>query len=94
MSAFGAFSQSMVVSTLYTNLGDEAIMHGLNETGVSLVVTSHELLPKFKRILASTPTVKNIVYMENPIKTTSTEGRIYPLVLLLFITCVKATRRE
>ena len=34
MSAFGAFSQSIVVSTLYTNLGDEAIIHGLNETEV------------------------------------------------------------
>merc|ERR1719290_957252 len=53
MSAFGAFSQSIVVSTLYTNLGDDAIVHGLNETEVSLVVTSHELLPKFKSMLPS-----------------------------------------
>merc|ERR1719167_1338638 len=67
MSAFGAFSQSITVSTLYTNLGDEAIIHGLNETGVSLVVTSHELLPKFKSMLAQCPKIKTIVVMEDQI---------------------------
>jgi long-chain acyl-CoA synthetase len=34
MSAFGAFSQSIYVATLYTNLGDDAIVHGINETEV------------------------------------------------------------
>ena len=28
------FFQSLHVSTLYTNLGDEAIIHGINETEV------------------------------------------------------------
>jgi long-subunit acyl-CoA synthetase (AMP-forming) len=37
MSAMGAFSQSIYVATLYTNLGDEAIIHGLNETEVRQV---------------------------------------------------------
>ena len=94
ISAQACFKQGLPLVTLYTNLGDDAVIHGINEAEVETVITSHELLPKFKRILASTPTVKNIVYMENPIKTTSTEGRIYPLVLLLLITSVKATRRE
>ncbi len=34
MSALGAFSQSIIVSTVYTKLGDEAVMHALNETEV------------------------------------------------------------
>ena len=34
MSALGAFSQSVYVATLYTNLGDDAIVHGINETEV------------------------------------------------------------
>lgn len=38
MAAQGAFSQSLYVATLYTNLGDEAIVHGLNETEVRQVV--------------------------------------------------------
>lgn len=74
MAAFGAFSQSIVVSTLYTNLGDDAIIHGLNETEVSLVVTSHELLPKFKTMLHQCPKIKTIVVMEDQIFTTDMSG--------------------
>lgn len=39
---------SCVVVTLYSTLGDEAVTHGINECEVSFVVTSFELLPKFK----------------------------------------------
>jgi len=65
MSALGAFSQSIYVATLYTNLGDEAIVLGLNETEVSLVVTSHELLPKFRHMLQQCPKITHIIYMED-----------------------------
>jgi len=74
MAAQGAFSQSMVVSTLYTNLGDEAIMHGLNETEVSLVVTSHELLPKFRTMLEHCPSIKTLVVMEDQLFAADTSG--------------------
>jgi len=74
LSAYGAFSQSMVVSTLYTNLGDDAIAHGLNETEVSLVVTSHELLPKFKSLLASCPKITTLVVMEDQLFQTDVSG--------------------
>ena len=62
--------------TLYTNLGEDATVHGINEAEVETVITSHELLPKFKRILHKTPTVKNVIFFENPIKTTVTHGKI------------------
>ena len=68
------FKQSFPVVTLYTNLGEDAAVHGINEAEVETVITSHELLPKFKKILQKTPSVKNIVYFENPIRTTDTEG--------------------
>ena len=74
MSAFGAFAQSITVSTLYTNLGDDAIIHGLNETGVSLVVTSHELLPKFRKMLDHCPAVSTIVVMEDQLFPTTPLG--------------------
>ena len=35
LSAIAAFSQNMIVTTLYTNLGEEAICHGILETEVS-----------------------------------------------------------
>jgi len=74
MSAFGAFSQSMYVSTLYTNLGDDAIIHGLNETEVSLVVTSHELMPKFRTLLPACPNITTVVIMEDQLAKTELIG--------------------
>jgi len=74
MSAFGAFSQSMFVSTLYTNLGDEAIIHGLNETEVNLVITSHDLMPKFRTILNNCPNITTVIYMEDQLFPTDTVG--------------------
>ena len=75
LSAQACFKQSFHVVTLYTNLGEDAVIHGINETQAETVITSHELLPKFKKILPSTSSVKNIVYFENPIKKTPTDGK-------------------
>eukprot|EP00092_Neocalanus_flemingeri_P029333 GFUD01031845.1.p1 GENE.GFUD01031845.1~~GFUD01031845.1.p1 ORF type:complete len:722 (+),score=229.22 GFUD01031845.1:206-2371(+) len=75
VAAQASFKQSFPVVTIYTNLGEEAVVHGLAETKAEVVITSHELLPKFKKILAGNKdSVKIIVYMENPIKRTIVEG--------------------
>ena len=34
VSCLGAFSRNVAVSTVYTNLGDEAVIHAMNETEV------------------------------------------------------------
>jgi len=73
MSALGAFSQSIIVSTLYTNLGDEAVCHGINDANVSVIITSHALLPKFKTMLNSCPNVKHIIVIEDQIAKTPTD---------------------
>merc|ERR1719347_1057006 len=69
LAALGAFSQSIIVSTVYTNLGDDAICHGFNETEVSVVITSSTLLPKFKTILASCPHIKHVIVIKDQIDT-------------------------
>ncbi|XP_041988112.1 long-chain-fatty-acid--CoA ligase 4 isoform X2 [Aricia agestis] len=74
IAAHGCFTQSIPVVTIYSTLGDDAIAHGINETEVSTVITSHDLLPKFKRILDKTPNVKTIIYMEDQLKTTPKDG--------------------
>ena len=85
MSAMAAFKHSLAVVTIYTNLGEEAVVHGLVETGVELVITSHELLPRFKKILAGGgDSVKTIVYMENPIHRTPTTGFREGVTLISF----------
>ncbi|XP_014369067.2 long-chain-fatty-acid--CoA ligase 4 isoform X2 [Papilio machaon] len=74
IAAHGCFKQSIPVVTIYATLGDEAIAHGINETEVSTVITTHDLLPKFKKILAKTPKVETIIFMEDQLKTTDREG--------------------
>jgi len=74
VAAQGCFKQSFPVVTLYTNLGDEAIIHAINQTEVEIVITNHELLPKFKNILSKTPKVAIVVFMEDQLATTATDG--------------------
>jgi long-chain acyl-CoA synthetase len=59
--ADGIMKQNIPLVTLYATLGDDALVHGINETEVTCVITSHELLPKFKNILPRTPKVSILV---------------------------------
>jgi long-chain acyl-CoA synthetase len=74
ISAHACFKQNFTVVTIYATLGDEAIAHGINETEVDTVITSHDLLPKFKRLLDLVSNVKTIIYMEDQLKSTDTTG--------------------
>ncbi|XP_059098131.1 fatty acid CoA ligase Acsl3-like [Tigriopus californicus] len=73
IACLGAFSQNIHICTVYTNLGNDAVIHALNETEVTVVVTSHELLPKFSMILPSCPKLSHVIYMEDPVQTTPTD---------------------
>lgn len=74
ISANGLMKQNMAIVTLYATLGDDAIIHGINETEVSCVITSQELLPKFKNILPCTPDVTLLIVMEDPLKPLDLKG--------------------
>lgn len=74
IAAHGLFKQNIPLVTIYATLGDEAIAHGLNETEVTTVITSYELMPKFKKILAMVPKVKTLIYMEDQLKTLEEQG--------------------
>lgn len=71
IAAQACFKQTFPLVTLYTNLGEEAVVHGINQTQVTHVITSHDLLPKFKNVLPHTPTVTNVVYFEDQVRGTS-----------------------
>ncbi|XP_033209649.1 long-chain-fatty-acid--CoA ligase 3 isoform X2 [Belonocnema kinseyi] len=73
IAAHACFKQNLSIVTIYATLGDDAIAHGVNETEVDTVITSHELLPKFKRILPKLAEVKTIIYMEDQLKPTDTK---------------------
>lgn len=74
IAAHGLFKQNIPVVTIYATLGDEAIAHGINETEVTTVITSHDLLPKFKHILDLTPRVNTLIFMEDQLKETEVDG--------------------
>lgn len=74
IAAQACFKQSFALVTLYTNLGEEAVEHGVNQTKVAHIITSHDLLPKFRSILKNTPTVTKVIYFEDQVKSTDTSG--------------------
>jgi len=74
IAAQACFKQTFPLVTLYTNLGQEAIIHGINQTEVEILITTVDLLPKFKEILHRTPLVKCLVIIEDQLHDFSTEG--------------------
>jgi len=77
------------VVTIYATLGEEAIAHGINETEVSVVITSHDLLPKFRDILSKTPRVKKLIYMEDQLAKTDVSGYKSGVEIIPFSELVK-----
>lgn len=75
-------------------IGDEAIAHGINETQVQTVITSYELMPKFKKILALTPTVKRLVYMEDQLKDLDKTGYTSDIEIVSFTDVIKKGRES
>ncbi|GFN91554.1 long-chain-fatty-acid--coa ligase 4-like [Plakobranchus ocellatus] len=63
ISAQACFKNNFQVVTLYATLAADAVIHGIKETGVSHVITSLELLPKFKEVLPQTPNVTHVIVM-------------------------------
>ncbi|XP_015123836.1 long-chain-fatty-acid--CoA ligase 4 isoform X1 [Diachasma alloeum] len=89
IAAHACFKQDLSVVTIYATLGDEAIAHGINETEVDTVITSHELLSKFKRLLSLAPAVKNIIYMEDQLVPSETVGFKEGVSLIPFSDVIK-----
>ncbi|KAG1714093.1 Long-chain-fatty-acid--CoA ligase 4 [Nymphon striatum] len=64
IAALACFQHNVSVVTLYTNLGEEGMIHGILETNVSAVITSQDVLPKLRKVLSRTPNVKNVIFFE------------------------------
>lgn len=75
ITAQACFRRNFPLVTFYATLGEEAIAYGLNETGVTHLVTSAELLEtKLKKVLPQISKLKHIIYVDQ--KKVNTEG--YP----------------
>ncbi|KAM7000636.1 long-chain-fatty-acid--CoA ligase 4 [Tautogolabrus adspersus] len=75
ITAQACFRRNFPLVTFYATLGDEAIAFGLNETGVTHLVTSADLLEnKLKNVLPLIPKLKHVIYVDQ--KKVNPEG--YP----------------
>lgn len=55
------------VVTLYATLGEDGIIHGINETEATHLITSYDLMPRIAKIIHKIPSLTHIIYMENPV---------------------------
>ncbi|CAN9511163.1 unnamed protein product [Ophioblennius macclurei] len=66
IAAQACFAYNFPLVTLYSTLGGPAVAHGLNETQVTHIITSRELLEtKLKAILAEVPRLQHIVVVDD-----------------------------
>uniref|UniRef100_A0A8C5ANW0 long-chain-fatty-acid--CoA ligase n=1 Tax=Gadus morhua TaxID=8049 RepID=A0A8C5ANW0_GADMO len=80
ITAQACFRYNFPLVTFYATLGEEAVAFGLNETGVTHLVTSADLLEnKLKNVLSEIPKLKHIIYVDQ--KMVGTEG--YPAGLTM-----------
>ena len=51
ITAVGCFKFNFTLVTIYTNLGAEGVIYGINQTEANYICTSQELLPKLMKVL-------------------------------------------
>ncbi|PWA63052.1 AMP-dependent synthetase and ligase family protein [Artemisia annua] len=61
----GCFRQNITVVTIYASLGDDALVHSLNETKASTLICDSKLLKKVAAVSSSLKTVENVIYFES-----------------------------
>ncbi|XP_069474249.1 fatty acid CoA ligase Acsl3 isoform X2 [Ambystoma mexicanum] len=65
ITAQACFMYNFPIVTLYSTLGGPAIAHGLNETEVTHIITSKELLhSKLKGIISQVPLIQHIILVD------------------------------
>ena len=67
IAAFGCMKQSLAIVTLYANLNDDGLVHGIDETESSCIITSQDLLPRVMNIVPQLSAVRTIIVFENQI---------------------------
>lgn len=61
MAAQAAFRQGAVVVTIYATLGEDGVLHGINETKSPIVVCDNKLFKTLAAVLPKCKHVKSIV---------------------------------
>lgn len=62
LTAHSCFTQNMSIVTAYDTLGEDGLLHSMNETKVEAIYTVSELLPTVKNVANKCPSLKYIIY--------------------------------
>ncbi|CEP13006.1 hypothetical protein [Parasitella parasitica] len=62
LTAHSAFTQNMTIVTAYDTLGEEGLVHSMNETEVEAIYTVADLLPTVQKAAGKCPSLRYIVY--------------------------------
>ena len=60
LTAYACFKNSITIVTIYTNLGNDGVLHAIGETEVALLICSDETLPKVAGVIGQCQSVKNM----------------------------------
>ena len=60
-SVIAAFKHSLAVVTIYTNLGEDGVEHGVSQTDAKLMIVSQELVPRLINVLPQCPSVEHVL---------------------------------
>lgn len=63
--ANACFQNNATVVTLYTNLGNDGVIHAINETEAAAVVCSQETVAKIQEILPKCPHLKTVILIKS-----------------------------
>ncbi|KAK6774496.1 hypothetical protein RDI58_029735 [Solanum bulbocastanum] len=61
----GCFRQNITVVIIYASLGDDALIHSLNETQASTLICDAKQLKKLAAIGSNLKTISNVIYFED-----------------------------
>ncbi|KAI8139834.1 hypothetical protein BJV82DRAFT_625176 [Fennellomyces sp. T-0311] len=62
VTAHAVFTQASTIVTAYDTLGEEGLLHSMNETEVEAIFTTGELLTTVAKVIEQCPTCKIVVY--------------------------------
>ncbi|KAG9302703.1 hypothetical protein G9A89_005177 [Geosiphon pyriformis] len=62
VTAHGAFTQGMTIVTAYDTLGEDGLLHSMNEAEVHAIFTNADLLTSVRNVAGYCPTLSHIIY--------------------------------
>jgi len=68
ITAYAAFKNNLSVVTIYTNLGNDGIIHALTETKTSVAFCTHDTLKKLAQVSSECPDLKHVVVMKSQLR--------------------------